>query len=106
MLWPWVPLSLLAFLLRFPFGLGCLRLRGHASGGAISAVAVLGAGQHGRFSLGSLGSDDDRVRQVLRAALVAEDLVGLGPAGALERNLLQLALELFLRELTALQPRT
>src|SRR5256886_14895083 len=69
-------------------------------------ISRLGAGRHGRFSLGSLGSDDDGVRQTLRAALVAEDLVGLGPAGAFERDLLQLVLEFFLRELAALQPRT
>src|SRR5467141_792293 len=71
-----------------------------------TAVARLGARQHRRLPFGAFKGDDDRVRQTLRAALVAEDLVGLGPAGALERDLLQLALELFLRELTALQPRT
>src|SRR5260221_944776 len=71
-----------------------------------TAVARLGARQPRRLPFGAFKGDDDRVRQTLRAALVAEDLVGLGPAGALERDLLQLALELFLRELTALQPRT
>src|SRR5262249_33950903 len=70
-----------------------------------SDVSRFGAGQHRRLSFRPLGGDDDRVRQTLGPALLAEDLVGLGPAGALERDLLQLGLELFLRALASHLPR-
>src|SRR5206468_6447326 len=94
----------------FTFGLGFLlgRFRLFRRRGLFrrSAVVRLGARQHRRLPFGAFRGDDDRVRQALRAALVAQDLVGLSPAGALECDLLQLVLELFLRELAALQPCT
>src|SRR5262245_12333063 len=45
------------------------------------------------------------MRQAFGAAVAPEDLVGLGSAGALERDLLQLVLELLLGELAAFQAR-
>src|SRR5207302_6433621 len=85
------------------FRRGDLRLR---RPGAISAGAVLAARGYGRFALCCLRGDDDGVRQALGAAFVAEDLGGLGPAVALERVLLQLVLELFLRVLADFLPCT
>src|SRR2546421_1512528 len=104
LLWPWVlPLLTLGRLAPTLYRLRRLfRRRGLFRQ---TAVGRRSARRQRRLALCSLRSDDDRVRQALRAALAAEDLVGLGPAGALERDLLQLALELFLRELAALQPR-
>src|ERR1041385_2144636 len=92
---------------RFGFGLSLGRFRLFGRGGLCRRLAPLtsSAKQSGRIALGPLGRDDDRVWQSLRAALVSQDLVGLGSARALERDLLQLVLELFLRELAALQPR-
>src|SRR5882762_3214687 len=96
-------LSLSTFDLGLP--LGRLRLFRRRGLFGRSAVGRRVARQHRRLPFGAFGGDDDRVRQALRPALVAQDLVGLGPAGALESDLLQLVLELFLRKLPALQPR-
>src|SRR4029077_2549174 len=63
------------------------------------------AGQVGRLPLRAVRGDDDRVRKAFRAALAAEDLVGADAAGALERDPLELGLELLLRQPAALEPR-
>src|SRR5262245_35494079 len=68
-------------------------------------VRPLGAGHDGRLPLRALGRDDDRVRQALGTAVAAEDLVRHGAARSLGGDLLQLRLELFLRQLAALEPR-
>src|SRR6266404_4675067 len=81
-------------------GLGCL-YRARLRGGGVSRVA----GQDRRLPLRAVRGDDDRVRKAFRAALAAEDLVGAGAAGALERDPLQLGLELLLRQPAALEPR-
>src|SRR5262245_54576891 len=67
-------------------------------------IARLGARQHRRVPFGPLGGDDDRVREPLRAALAAQDLVGAGPAGPLQGDPVQLALELLAGQPAALQP--
>src|SRR5216683_4661885 len=78
--------------------LGCL-YRARLRGGGVSRVAR----QDRRLPLGALRGDDDRVRETLRSALAAEDLVGAGAAGALERDPLQLGLGLLLRQPAALE---
>src|SRR6202158_257167 len=90
----------LALPARRALGLGRLgRARLHARG--VGRVA----GQVRRLPLRAFRGDDDRVRQAFRAALAAEDLVGAGTAGALERDPLELGLELLLRQPAALEPR-
>src|SRR5262245_3678077 len=65
----------------------------------------LDARQIRRLLLGPFRRDDDRVWQALGTALPSQDLIGLGAARPLGRDLQQLRLELILAELAALQPR-
>src|SRR5215472_9452060 len=68
------------------------RRRGLGRSGGRSLWCVR-CGQHGRLTLGALGSDDDGVRETFGPAVVAQDLVGLGAARTLEGDLLELVLE-------------
>src|SRR5262249_11161711 len=97
---PWLDLAL--FRLALP---GLFRRRGLRLGrsGARSVWCVR-CGQHRRLTLGALRRDDDGVRETFGPAVVAEDLVCLGAARALEGDLLELVLELLLGELPALEP--
>src|SRR5581483_4234050 len=83
-------------------GLGGGRLVRSGVGGARSAPGLLGQGRG--LALGAFGGDDDRVREALGPGVLAQDLVGAGAAGALERDALQLLLQLLLGEPPALEP--
>src|SRR5262245_20517305 len=62
-----------------------------------------GTREHGGLALRAFGGHDDRVRQPLGPAVLADDLVGARAAGALERDAVELVLQLLLRQLAALE---
>src|SRR5262249_16064799 len=102
-----------------PAGLGVFGCRDAARGGLRLAfpgrlqplfgwrVRLCGIVRRGarRLALGCLGRDDDRVWQTVGTAIATQDLVGPGPARPLHRDLLQLAPQLVLGQLAALQAR-